>query len=66
MNKSKSKSNQNFSKAKKDRMVDVSKHDDLIFNRTPILSSALKRLQKNESKGKLTKEKILESNKRPN
>jgi hypothetical protein len=41
--KSKSKGyNPNF---KKDRMTDASHHDEFIFNKTPILASALKKLK---------------------
>lgn len=59
MNKSSDRSNnkngkKSFSKPRKDRMVDISRQDGLIFNRTPILSSALQKLRKDDAKGKLS------------
>lgn len=35
-------------KSKVDRYVDMSKQDDFLFNRTPILASALQKLKKND------------------
>ncbi len=46
--------NKSFSKPRKDRMIDISRQDGLIFNRTPILSSALQKLKRDDAKGKLS------------
>lgn len=43
-----------FKGPKQERVYDLSKQDSFLFNKTPILASALQRLKKNEgfSKGK--------------
>lgn len=47
------KGNKKFSKGKNvDRIVDLSKQDDFLFNKTPILSSALQKLKNKGSKPK--------------
>lgn len=46
-NKSQSHSN-SFKKPRQDRVVDLAKQDSFLFNKTPILASALQRLKKNE------------------
>lgn len=38
-----------FSKPKQERVYDMSKQDNFLFNKTPILASALQRLKKHES-----------------
>jgi hypothetical protein len=35
-----------FKKVNKERVVDMSKQDNFLFNKTPILASALQRLKK--------------------
>lgn len=41
-----------FKKVNKERVVDMSKQDNFLFNKTPILASALQRLKKNEGSEK--------------
>ena len=40
------KKKQSFKKSKNDKVVDMSKQSDFLFNKTPILASALQRLKK--------------------
>lgn len=42
-----SKNKQSY-KSKTDRFVDMSKQDDFLFNRTPILASALQKLKQTD------------------
>ena len=55
------KGNKKFSKIKNsDRVVDLSKQEDFLFNKTPILSSALEKLKNKGSKPKpINKPKLL-------
>ena len=50
------KKNPSFKKSKNDKVIDMSKQSDFLFNKTPILASALQRLKKqapaNQSKQK--------------
>lgn len=42
-----------FSKGpRQERVVDLSRQDNFLFNKTPILASALQRLKKNEGSSK--------------
>lgn len=36
-----------YKKPKQEKMVDMSKQDSFLFNKTPILASALQKLKKN-------------------
>ena len=38
--------------SRRDKVVDLSKQDDFLFNKTPILSSALQKLKNKSSKPK--------------
>lgn len=53
MNRSKSHGSQHsFKKPRQERMSDLSKQDNFLFNKTPILASALQRLKKHDSHDK--------------
>lgn len=42
----------NFKGPRKERVYDLSKQDSFLFNKTPILASALQKLKKNEGSAK--------------
>ncbi len=45
-------SSHSFKKPRAERMSDLSKQDNFLFNKTPILASALQKLKKHESNDK--------------
>lgn len=56
-------SSHTFKKPKQERVYDLSKQDSFLFNKTPILASALQKLKKHESKDK---KKLIPSTTTPN